>query len=75
LGRRKKPFWYGSMAEVNNQLFGCPNISLIVLEGFSLGHTSSPAYNGQFIADSEDVVVVTIKYNPSLFGLPLSGDG
>lgn len=29
--------------------------------GFTTGNSDNPAYNGQFIADQEDVVVVSIK--------------
>lgn len=29
--------------------------------GFTTGNSDSPAYNGQFIADQEDVVLVSIK--------------
>jgi carboxylesterase type B len=29
--------------------------------GFSTGNSDSPAYNGQYIADQEDVVLVSIK--------------
>lgn len=29
--------------------------------GFTTGNSDSPTYNGQFIADQEDVVLVSIK--------------
>jgi len=29
--------------------------------GFSFGNSDNPAYNGQYIADEQDVVLVSIK--------------
>ncbi|KFY14064.1 hypothetical protein V492_02876 [Pseudogymnoascus sp. VKM F-4246] len=38
--------------------------------GFTIGATSDPIYDGQYIADQEDVVVVTINYRVNIFGFP-----
>lgn len=35
--------------------------SLNVLAGYQIPGPHSPFYNGQYLADAEDVVVVTIK--------------
>ncbi|KAN0091824.1 alpha/beta-hydrolase [Hyaloscypha variabilis] len=38
--------------------------------GFTTGNSDNPSYNGQFIADQEDVVVVSINYRLNIFGFP-----
>jgi len=38
--------------------------------GYVEGSSFVPWYNGQFIADEEDVVVVTMNYRLSIFGFP-----
>jgi carboxylesterase type B len=38
--------------------------------GFTTGSSAAPLYNGQHLADLEDVVVVTIKYVIALNGSP-----
>ncbi|KAH6871540.1 carboxylesterase [Thelonectria olida] len=38
--------------------------------GFISGGSAVPWYNGQFIADQEDVVIVTINYRLTIFGFP-----
>ncbi|RYP46574.1 hypothetical protein DL768_007256 [Monosporascus sp. mg162] len=45
---------------------------LVYIHGgaFVLGSASPPAYNGQFFADREDVVLVTINYRLTIFGFP-----
>lgn len=37
---------------------------------FSIGNTDTPFYNGQFLADAENVVVVTLNYRLNVFGFP-----
>ncbi|KAL2132975.1 hypothetical protein VTI74DRAFT_3045 [Chaetomium olivicolor] len=37
---------------------------------FVSGSSAVPAYNGQFFADQEDVVMVTINYRVTFFGFP-----
>ncbi|AEO59337.1 hypothetical protein MYCTH_51856 [Thermothelomyces thermophilus ATCC 42464] len=37
---------------------------------FVSGSSAVPAYNGQFFADQEDVVLVTINYRVTFFGFP-----
>ena len=39
-----------------------------VLQGYSIGETNTPFYNGQYFADAEDVVVVTLNYRINIFG-------
>lgn len=34
--------------------------------GFATGNSANPIYNGEFIADNEDVVVVSLKYDEIL---------
>jgi carboxylesterase type B len=38
--------------------------------GFNLGSANSIAFNGAFLADKEDVVVVSIQYRMNIFGFP-----
>ncbi|KAI1909220.1 hypothetical protein LOZ65_006565 [Ophidiomyces ophidiicola] len=37
---------------------------------FTTGDTNTPFYAGEFFADAEDVVVVTVNYRLSIFGFP-----
>ncbi|KAJ6467943.1 carboxylesterase [Mycena vulgaris] len=37
---------------------------------FAIGGTNNSFYNGQYLADSEDVVVVTVNYRTNIFGFP-----
>ncbi|KAJ6582015.1 carboxylesterase [Mycena capillaripes] len=37
---------------------------------FAIGGTNNSFYNGQYLADSEDVVVVTTNYRTNIFGFP-----
>lgn len=37
-------------------------------QGWSIGETNTPFYNGQYFADAEDVVVVTLNYRTNIFG-------
>ncbi|EFR01283.1 acetylcholinesterase [Nannizzia gypsea CBS 118893] len=37
---------------------------------FSLGSTNNPFYQGQYIADKEDIVVVSMNYRLNVFGYP-----
>ncbi|KAL2069387.1 hypothetical protein VTL71DRAFT_14066 [Oculimacula yallundae] len=38
--------------------------------GFTTGNSNNAAYNGQYIASSEDVVVVSFNYRLNIFGFP-----
>lgn len=38
--------------------------------GFSTGNSDNPGYNGQYIADQEDVVLVSFNYRLNIFGFP-----
>ncbi|TLD35340.1 hypothetical protein E2P81_ATG11459 [Venturia nashicola] len=38
--------------------------------GFATGNSANPIYNGEFIADNEDVVVVSFNYRLGVFGFP-----
>ncbi|CZR57922.1 related to acetylcholinesterase precursor [Phialocephala subalpina] len=38
--------------------------------GFVYGNTDNPGYNGQYIADQEDVVLVSMNYRLNIFGFP-----
>ncbi|KFX98253.1 hypothetical protein V490_02403 [Pseudogymnoascus sp. VKM F-3557] len=38
--------------------------------GYTIGESSDPIYDGQYIADQEDVVLVTINYRVNIFGFP-----
>ncbi|KAL9620782.1 MAG: hypothetical protein Q9160_004682 [Pyrenula sp. 1 TL-2023] len=37
---------------------------------FSIGNTNTPFYNGQYFADAEDLIVVTVNYRINIFGFP-----
>ncbi|KAH6615577.1 Alpha/Beta hydrolase protein [Chaetomium sp. MPI-SDFR-AT-0129] len=37
---------------------------------FTAGNTNSPFYNGQHLADAQDIVVVTVNYRTNIFGFP-----
>ncbi|EGD93070.1 carboxylesterase [Trichophyton tonsurans CBS 112818] len=37
---------------------------------FSLGSTNNPFYQGQYIADKEDIIVVSMNYRLNVFGYP-----
>lgn len=41
---------------------------LIRAVGWSIGDTSTPFYNGQYFADAQDVVIVTLNYRINIFG-------
>ncbi|OBT44866.1 hypothetical protein VE00_05016 [Pseudogymnoascus sp. WSF 3629] len=38
--------------------------------GYTIGSSSDPIYDGQYIADQEDVVLVTFNYRLNIFGFP-----
>lgn len=38
--------------------------------GFALGTANSPMYNGKYLADAQDLVVVTFNYRTNIFGFP-----
>ena len=38
--------------------------------GFTLGGSNSPFYTGEFLADAQDLVVVTVNYRVDIFGFP-----
>ena len=40
----------------------------------AIGATSSPFYNGQYLTDTEDVIVVTVNYRLNIFGFPGAPD-
>jgi carboxylesterase type B len=40
------------------------------LPGFAGGNTSTPFSNGQYLADHEDIIVVTVNYRVNVFGFP-----
>lgn len=42
--------------------------------GFSTGTANGAAYNGQYFADQEDVVLVTFNYRLNIFGFPGAPD-
>ncbi|KAK3321687.1 cholinesterase precursor [Apodospora peruviana] len=37
---------------------------------FTIGNTNSPFYNGRYLADAQDIVVVTVNYRLNVFGFP-----
>lgn len=37
---------------------------------FSAGTSNTPSYNGEFMADAQDVVVVTFNFRMNIFGFP-----
>ncbi|KAI9788904.1 MAG: hypothetical protein M1816_006469 [Peltula sp. TS41687] len=41
---------------------------------WSIGESNSPFYNGQYLADAEDIVVVTLNYRINIFGFPGAPD-
>ncbi|KAK5954473.1 hypothetical protein OHC33_004195 [Knufia fluminis] len=41
---------------------------------FTIGNTNSPFYNGQYLANAQDVVVVTLNYRLNIFGFPGAPD-
>lgn len=43
--------------------------------GYTSGTTNTTAYNGKYLADTEDVIVVTVNYRVGFFGLPGNPDG
>ena len=38
--------------------------------GFTIGNTNTPFFNGTYLADAQDLVVVTVNYRVSVFGFP-----
>ncbi|BCS26843.1 uncharacterized protein APUU_51554A [Aspergillus puulaauensis] len=38
--------------------------------GFSVGGSAVPFYNGQYFAEEQDVIIVTINYRINIFGFP-----
>ncbi|KAH6714200.1 Alpha/Beta hydrolase protein [Leptodontidium sp. MPI-SDFR-AT-0119] len=38
--------------------------------GFTTGNSNNPAYNGQYIVEDEDVVLVSFNYRLNVFGFP-----
>uniref|UniRef100_A0A093UYT6 Carboxylic ester hydrolase n=2 Tax=Talaromyces marneffei TaxID=37727 RepID=A0A093UYT6_TALMA len=38
--------------------------------GFNTGTTNNPAYNGKYIVDREDVIIVSANYRLNIFGFP-----
>lgn len=46
----------------------------MIAPGWTIGETNTPFYNGQYFADAEDVVVVTLNYRLNIFGFPGAPD-
>jgi cholinesterase len=43
--------------------------------GFATGNSANKIYDGQYIADSQDVIVVSFNYRENIFGFPgIDGD-
>lgn len=42
---------------------------------FTTGNSDNPGYNGQYIADQEDVVLVSFNYRLNIFGFPGNPNG
>ncbi|PSK43735.1 hypothetical protein B9Z65_7249 [Elsinoe australis] len=42
---------------------------------WSIGDTISPFYTGKYLADAEDIIVVTVNYRLNIFGFPGDPDG
>ncbi|KAF7340541.1 Carboxylic ester hydrolase [Mycena sanguinolenta] len=57
-----------SSASTNDQ--GKPVMVFFYGGRFAIGGTNNTFYNGQYLADSEDVVVVTVNYRTNIFGFP-----
>ena len=49
-----------------------PELTLTV--GFAGGNTNTPFANGQYLAESEDIVVVSVNYRLNVFGFPGAPD-
>ena len=41
-----------------------------MFSGFAGGNTNSPFANGQYLANSEDIIVVSVNYRVNVFGFP-----
>ncbi|KXX77198.1 Cholinesterase [Madurella mycetomatis] len=37
---------------------------------FTIGNTNTPFYNGKYLAEAQDLVVVTVNYRVNIFGFP-----
>lgn len=45
-------------------------IELTQTAGFAGGNTNTPFANGQYLADSEDIIVISVNYRLNVFGFP-----
>jgi cholinesterase len=43
---------------------------LLTFPGFAGGNTNTPFANGQYLADNEDIIVVSVNYRVNVFGFP-----
>lgn len=59
--------WTPSNATQNSAL---PVMIFLYGGRFTYGHTNTPFFNGQFLAEAENVVVVTLNYRDNIFGFP-----
>jgi len=41
-----------------------------IVIGWTTGTANSPFFDGQYLADAQDVVVVTLNYRINIFGYP-----
>lgn len=43
--------------------------------GWTIGESNTPFYNGQYLADAENIIVVTLNYRVNIFGFPGAPEG
>jgi len=70
------PSWSSYMAVVSSLEYRARRSLLLTpTPGFALGTSNSPMYTGKYLADAQDLVVVTFNYRTNIFGFPgLSGE-
>ncbi|KAL8748564.1 MAG: hypothetical protein Q9184_007216 [Pyrenodesmia sp. 2 TL-2023] len=71
MGMSIKPSYNTPVQTSNGFIVGheSPNASNVVeYLGWSIGSSNTPYYNGQYLADSQDVVVVTLNFRINVFG-------
>ncbi|KAJ7226988.1 cholinesterase precursor [Mycena pura] len=61
---------HGAFLSLNLTERGKPVMVFFYGGRFTIGGTNNSFYNGQYLADSEDVVVVTVNYRTNIFGFP-----
>ncbi|KAJ6452477.1 carboxylesterase [Mycena sanguinolenta] len=59
-----------SMSSASTEGPGRPVMVFFYGGRFAIGGTNNTFYNGQYLADSEDVIVVTVNYRTNIFGFP-----